>query len=144
MIKKTIKYTDYNGVERTEDFYFNLSKAELAEMEVSVKGGFVEMVKSLYNLKDIPAIAAIFKDLLLRSYGRKSVDGRRFIKEENGIRLSDEFKETEAYSALYMELISDTDAAIAFINGLPPADIAAAASAEAEKAGGIENLVKLS
>lgn len=144
MIKKTIKYTDYNGVERTEDFYFNLSKAELAEMEVSVKGGFVEMVKSLYNLKDIPAIAAIFKDLLLRSYGRKSVDGRRFIKEENGVRLSDEFKETEAYSVLYMELISDTDAAIAFINGLPPADIAAAASAEAEKAGGIENLVKLS
>lgn len=144
MIKKTIKYTDYNGVERTEDFYFNLSKAELAEMEVSVKGGFVEMVKSLYNLKDIPAIAAIFKDLLLRSYGRKSVDGRRFIKEENGVRLSDEFKETEAYSVLYMELIGDTDAAIAFINGLPPADIAAAASAEAEKAGGIENLVKLS
>jgi hypothetical protein len=144
MIKKTIKYTDYNGVERTEDFYFNLSKAELAEMEVSVKGGFVEMVKSLYNLKDIPAIAAIFKDLLLRSYGRKSVDGRRFIKEENGVRLSDEFKETEAYSVLYMELISDTDAAIAFINGLPPADIAAAAAAEAEKAGGVENLVKLS
>lgn len=135
MIKKTIKYTDYNGVERTEDFYFNLSKAELMETELSVNGGFIEMIKSLYTMNDYAAISQIFKKLLLMSYGRKSADGRRFIKEENGVRLSDEFKETEAYSTLYIELTTDTAAAVAFVNGVIPEDVAKKASAEAASRG---------
>lgn len=135
MIKKTIKYTDYNGVERTEDFYFNLSKAELMETELSVNGGFIEMIKSLYTMQDYASISQIFKKLLLMSYGRKSADGRRFIKEENGVRLSDEFKETEAYSTLYIELTTDTAAAVAFVNGVIPEDVAKKAAEEASARG---------
>lgn len=120
MIKKTITYTDYDGHERTEDFYFNLSKAELMEMELSVTGGFTQMIDRIIKAEDVPAIAKVFKDLLLKSYGQKSNDGKRFIKSPE---LTEEFSQTEAYSELYMELATNTDAATAFINGLAPADL---------------------
>ena len=120
MLKKTITYTDYNGTERTEDFYFNLSKAEIMEMEMSTVGGFAEMIQNIVNAQDAPAIIKIFKDLVLKAYGQKSPDGRQFIKKPE---LSEAFSQTEAYSQLFMELATDADAAAKFINGIIPADI---------------------
>ena len=128
MLKKTITYTDYNGVQRTEDHYFNLSKAELTEMEVTTVGGFGEMIKSIVNAKDAPSLMKIFKDMILKSYGEKSPDGKRFIKSEE---LSTAFSQTEAYSELFMELMTSDDAAAAFINGIVPKDIADIAAKEA-------------
>lgn len=118
MIKKTMKYTDYNGVERTEDFYFNLSKAEVAEMELSTAGGFAEQIQRVVDAQDVPTIIKIFKELILKAYGVKSPDGKRFIKSKE---LSDEFAQTEAYSDLFMELATDADAAAKFVNGIVPA-----------------------
>lgn len=120
MIKKTIKYTDYNGVEREEDFLFNLSKAELMEMEMGTTGGLAETIQKIVASKDAPAIIKIFKDLVLRAYGEKSDDGKRFIKSKE---LSEGFAQTEAYSILFMELATDSDAAANFIKGIVPADM---------------------
>lgn len=118
MLKKTFTYVDYNGVERTEDHYFNLSKAELMEMELSTTGGLAEMINKIVAAQDAPAIVKVFKDLVLKAYGQKSADGRRFIKSKE---LSDEFAQTEAYSQLFMELATDADAAAKFVNGIVPA-----------------------
>ena len=118
MLKKTFTYVDYNGVERTEDHYFNLSKAELMEMELSTTGGLAEMINKIVAAQDAPAIVKVFKDLVLKAYGQKSADGRRFVKSKE---LSDEFAQTEAYSQLFMELATDADAAAKFVNGIVPA-----------------------
>lgn len=118
MLKKVITYTDYNGVERTEDFYFNLSKAELVEMEMNTTGGLTEMITKILAAQDIPSIIRVFKDLLMKAYGEKSPDGKRFIKSEE---LSIAFSQTEAYSKLFMELATDADEASKFINGIMPA-----------------------
>ena len=120
MLKKTITYTDYNGTERTENFYFNLSKAELIEMELSTEGGLAEMMKRITEAKDAPAIIRLFKELVLKSYGVKSDDGRRFIKSEE---LSEGFSQTEAYAQIFMELATDDEAAAAFINNVMPKDL---------------------
>lgn len=121
MIKKTITYTDYNGTERTEDFFFNLNKAELMKMEMSIKGGLIEMIKRIVAAQDTPAIIAVFEDLIQRSYGVKTPDGRGFIKRSSDL---EEFMSTEAYSILFMELSTDADAAAKFINGIISADLA--------------------
>lgn len=125
MLKKTITYEDYNGVERTEDHYFNLSKAELMEMELGVSGGMTEMIQRLVAAQDGPAIAKVFKDLILKSYGIKAADGKRFMKidPETGRRLAEDFVETEAYSQLFMELATDADAAANFMKSIMPADL---------------------
>ena len=124
MLKKTITYTDYNGNERTEDFYFNLSKAELAEMELGVDGGLTGMITRLVAAQDVPQIMAVFKDLLLKSYGEKSADGKRFVKyDENGHRLADKFAQTEAYSMMFMELAFDDIKSAEFIKGIIPGDL---------------------
>ena len=120
MLKKTITYTDYNGAERTEDFYFNLTKAEVLEMEMSVSGGLAEMINRIVAAKDQPSIMKIFKDLILKAYGVKSPDGKRFIKSDE---ISAEFAQTEAYSQLYVELATDANSASAFVNGIVPADM---------------------
>lgn len=120
MLKKTITYTDYNGVEKTEDFYFNLSKAEIMEMELSTYGGLAEMIKRIIDAQDGPAIIKVFKELILKAYGVKSPDGKRFIKSEE---LFTEFSQTEAYSNLFMELSTDADAASEFIKGIMPVEI---------------------
>lgn len=125
MLKKTITYTDYNGSERTEDFYFNLTKAEVMEMEMSTTGGLAEAIKKIVAAQDAPAIIKIFKDLVLRAYGEKSPDGKRFVKSDE---ISTAFAQTEAYSILFMELATDADAAAKFINGIVPADVAAEAA----------------
>ena len=125
MLKKTITYTDYNGVERTEDFWFNLSKAEIMEMEMSTTGGLTETIQKVVQTQDAPAIIKIFKNLVLKAYGEKSPDGKRFIKSDE---LALAFSQTEAYSNLFMELATDADAAAKFINGIIPADAAKAAN----------------
>ena len=125
MLKKTITYTDFNGDKKTEDFYFNLTKAEIMELEMSVKGGLTELIKQIINTEDNPKLISLFKKLILMSYGVKSVDGKRFMKKNpEGGKYSDEFEETEAYSELFMELASDSDAAVKFVNGIIPADAA--------------------
>lgn len=118
MLKKTITYTDYNDVSRTEDFYFNLSEAEIMEMEMSTAGGLAESIQRIVAAQDAPAIIKIFKDLVLKAYGIKSPDGRRFEKTQ---KLRDEFEQTEAYSKLFMELATDADKAAEFVNGIVPA-----------------------
>ena len=117
MLKKTVTYTDYNGSERTEDFYFNLTKAEIMEMELSTSGGLAEMIQRIVKAQDAPAIIKIFKELVLKAYGEKSPDGKRFIKSEE---ISTAFSQTEAYSQIFMELATDSDAAAAFVNGIVP------------------------
>lgn len=119
MLKKTINYTDYNGMERKEDFYFNLNKAEVAEMELSTEGGLAEMIQKIVSSKDTPSIVKIFKDLILKAYGEKTPDGKRFVKSKE---LSDAFAQTEAYSELFMELATDAETASAFVNGIMPTD----------------------
>ncbi|CAK7008523.1 MAG: hypothetical protein EUB_01600 [Eubacterium sp.] len=120
MLKKTITYTDYNGVERTEDFYFHLSKAEITELELSTDGGYAEMITKIINAKDVPSIAKIFKDLIFKAYGEKSDDGKRFVKSEE---ISTAFSQTEAYSNLYMELATSADKASEFVNSIIPTDM---------------------
>ncbi len=120
MLKKTITYKDYNDVERTEDFYFNLSKAEVVEMEMSTTGGLTEMIKNVIAAQDTPSIIRIFKDLILKAYGEKSPDGKRFIKSEE---ISNAFSQTEAYSKLFMELATNANAASDFVNGIIPETI---------------------
>lgn len=124
MIKKTIKYVDFNDEEVEEDFYFHLSKAELVELEMSHEGGLSEALQRIIKSNDQKQIMAEFKNLILTAYGRRSENGKGFTKNQ---QLRDEFAGTEAYSALFMELITDTDAAVVFINGLLPADLQAEA-----------------
>lgn len=120
MIKETITYIDYNGNERTEDAYFNLTKAEIMKMEMSTKGGLAEMIQRVVQAQDQPAIIAIFEDLIHRSYGVKTPDGKGFRKTKEDL---DEFISTPAYSELFMKLATDADAAAKFINGVVPADM---------------------
>lgn len=126
MIYEEITYSDYNGVERTEKFYFNLNKAELLKMELGTTGGFTEQVRKIIDAKDQPALIEVFENFICMAYGEKSADGKRFMKEdENGYPLYKYFMQTEAYSQLYMKLSTDADAAARFINGVVPADLAA-------------------
>lgn len=117
MLKKTITYTDYEGNERTEDFYFNLTKSEIIEMEMSETGGMSKMLERIVAEQNGKEIIATLKMLIAKSYGEKSLDGKRFVKNES---LSEAFMQTEAYDSLFMELISDPDAATSFINGIVP------------------------
>ena len=121
MLKKTVTYVDYNGVERTEDFYFNFSKAELMEMELSTVGGFSERVKKIIDAKDQPSLIRLIKDFVLDAHGVKSEDGRRFMKNED---IKAAFVENPAYSVIFMELATNADEAAKFVNGVAPADIA--------------------
>lgn len=126
MLKKTITYTDYNNTERTEDFYFNLSKAEIMEMELGTTGGLAEMIKKVVATQDAPAILKIFKDLVLKAYGEKSADGKRFVKTPE---ITAAFAQTEAYSNLFVELATNDKAAADFVNGIVPAEMSKAAKA---------------
>lgn len=119
MLKKTITYNDYNGVERTEDFYFNLNKAELMKMEMGTKGGMAEMIQRIVAAQDAPAIIEVFEDLIQRAYGVKTPDGRGFVKRAEDLEA---FVATEAYSNLFMELATDNDKASEFVNGIMPQD----------------------
>ena len=125
MYKETIKYTDFNGVERTEDFYFHLTEAELTKMQTGVTGGLTEKIKRLIAADNVPEIMVVFEELITKSYGVKSADGRGFLKRKEDLEA---FMATEAYSQLYMKLITDDQAAAQFINGIVPASLAARAA----------------
>ena len=120
MLKKTISYEDFDGNEITEDFYFNLTKAEIAEMELEVRGGLSATLEKITKAKETPVLIKIFKDLILRSYGVKSDDGKRFIKTKT---MREEFEQHAAFSALFMELATDANAASEFVNGVVPSDV---------------------
>lgn len=117
MHKETVTYTDYDGTERTEDFYFNVSTAEAAELQATTVGGYSELITKAVNAKDKPTLVKIMKEFILRSYGQKSADGRRFIKTKE---LTEEFTQTEAYSIIFMKLANDDEAAAKFINETLP------------------------
>ena len=117
MVVEKIKYADFNGLEREEEFMFNLTEAEITEMELTTDGGLSDSIKKIIAAQDTPEIIKVFKMLLLKSYGEKSADGRRFVKSE---KLSEEFSQTNAYSQLFMKLATDDKAAVAFINGIMP------------------------
>lgn len=120
MLKKTFTYVDYNGNERTEDHYFNLTKAEALELEMSTEGGFVEMINRIVAAQSAPAIMAAFKDFVRKAYGRKSPDGRRFEKSDE---IWADFEQTEAYSMLFIELATDAGKASEFVNAVFPNDV---------------------
>lgn len=130
MFKDTIKYTDYNDVERSMEVYFNLTKAEIVEMELSVAGGFSEMLMRLVELDKVPEIMREFKNIIKCSYGVKSPDGKRFIKSEE---LTEEFLQTEAYTEFFLKLLNEDGYAVKFINALAPADIEVGSSDENPK-----------
>ena len=120
MLKKTITYVDYEGVQRTEDFFFNLSQAELVEMEVSRKGGLSSIIKRVIAAQDFTTIVEIFKELIVKSYGEKSPDGRQFIKNQEVL---ERFTQTEAFSILFMELATSSEKAIDFLKGVAPSGV---------------------
>lgn len=117
MLIKPITYTDYDGETRTENFHFNLTKAELAELNLTTEGGLQNVIRNIINSKDVPEITKWFKKIITMSYGQKSADGRRFIKSQE---LTDEFLQTEAYSELFINLLSDEKEATDFIDGILP------------------------
>lgn len=118
MLKKTITYVDFDGNERTETFYFNLTQAEVAEMEMSTKGGLAEKINRIVESQDGEMIIAMFKEIVAKAYGEKSADGKYFVKTKEN---REAFMQTQAYSDLFMELATSADAATAFINGIVPA-----------------------
>lgn len=127
MLKKNIKYVDYDGNERTEDFYFNLNKAEVIELQLGTVGGLTKTLEKIVQEKDISRIIEYFKTIILKAYGEKSADGRRFIKSQE---LRDAFEQTEAYSELFMELARDAKMAAEFINAVLPKEAADAIGVE--------------
>lgn len=122
MLKKTIKYTDFDGVERKEDFYFNLTKAELLELQMSMEGGLRGHLERIIKTQSQPELIKMFKEIIMRAYGEKSPDGKRFMKSDE---IRQNFECTEAYSELFMELATNSDAAADFINALLPDDFRA-------------------
>lgn len=128
MISKTITYIDYFGNERTDTFYFNLSKAELVKLELStnINGneGFAQSAQRIIDSNDRENLIKLFDKLIIESYGERSQDGKRFVKtDEHGNKLGEAFSETEAYSELFMELCSNSDEAANFIKGIIPSDL---------------------
>lgn len=126
MLKKTIKYVDFEGNDREEPFHFNLSKAELMEMQLSSNEGLEKMIQRIVDTQDAPQIVAMFKKIILQSYGEISSDGKRELfrkKAVDGHKLADDFEQTEAYSELFMELSTNPDAASEFIKGILPRDL---------------------
>ena len=121
MFKKTITWTDYDGKEITEDFYFNLTRAEVMDMELGTEGGLEQLLTRIVKAQDYVELSRYFKQIILMSYGEKSPDGKRFVKlRQDGSKPSLDFEQTEAFSIMYMELATDDKAAAEFINGIIP------------------------
>ena len=125
MYIRKITFTDYNGLEHTRTYYFNLSKSELLRLQLSIGGGLTEYAKRLMDTEDMVHLSELFEKLILMSYGEKTDDGMHFIKEdENGKKLADMFKQTAAYDELYTELCTNEQSAIEFFNSVIPAEAA--------------------
>lgn len=120
MLKKVITYTDFDGNERTESFYFNFTQAEIAEMELTQPGGFANHIQKIVDAAEYPDIVKLFKEIILKAYGEKDDTGRRFVKSKE---LSEAFSQTEAYSKLFIELATDDKAAADFVNAIIPKDV---------------------
>lgn len=121
MLNKKITYEDFNGLTVTEEFCFHFTEAELAEMNLSHEGGMEAYINRIVNTRNTPELAAIFKELILKAVGVKSDDGKRFIKND---KVREEFASTNAYSVLYIELLSDEKAAAKFLQACMPKKIA--------------------
>lgn len=121
MLKKTVTYVDYDGNERTETLHFNLTRAELAEMELATPGGLQARMTRIVNEKDTNKLIQLIKDFIVKSYGVKSDDGKKFIKSEE---LTRDFMQTEAYSSVFMEMVTDEKALGLFLLGIVPKDLA--------------------
>lgn len=117
MIKKTISYEDFDGNTRTQDYWFHLSEREIAKLELETPGGFQKKVNDILNAKSQIELIRLFEDLIKMSYGVKSADGVHFIKNDE---VWEEFASTNAYNNLYMELVTNTDKAVEFFNGIIP------------------------
>lgn len=122
MLKKTITYNDYDGNERTDDFWFNLSQAELAEMDVE-SGGMQKRLEMISSTNDPKEIMRIFKDIVMRAYGERTADGKFRKVDSNGYRLANDFVQSEAYSELFFELFNDANKASEFMISLLPKNV---------------------
>ena len=120
MLKKTVTYSDYNGVERTETFYFHYTEAEILDMEMSTEGGFAERIQKIIDAKDQVSLMKLIKKFVIDAYGIKSEDGKRFIKND---KVKTEFLESPAYSKIWMELVMDDEVAADFVNNVIPSDM---------------------
>jgi hypothetical protein len=120
MLKKTITFKDLDGNDVSEEFYFNLSKAEITEMELSMDGGFSAYLRTIIESKDGAQIMATFKKIITASVGKRSEDGRRLIKNQEVI---DDFVQSDAYSVLFMELVTNAEAAASFMQNIVPSDV---------------------
>lgn len=118
MYTKTVEYENYNGEKVKKKLYFSLNKAELLEMEMRTEGGYENYLKRLINSRDNNELTNIFKELILKSYGIKSDDGERFIKTP---QLREEFEQSAAYEAFFVDLCLNGDSQTAFVNGIIPA-----------------------
>lgn len=142
MLKKTIKYNNpFTGEEVEETFYFHLSKAELIELEMGTEGGLSEALKRIVAEENPKKIIAEFKNIILSAYGERSENGRFFKKTQ---QLRDEFESSEAYSALFMEILTDAEAAAVFVNSIVPVEVAEAAAKEAAELTQKESQAELS
>lgn len=124
MLTKTIKFTDFNDVERKEEFCFNLTKSEIMKLDLTTYGGLYARLQKIVDSPDIPTLTGIFEDFIMRSYGEKSDDGKHFDKGED-FSLFKKFKTTPAYDILFMELLQDSNTAADFILGILPKDVRA-------------------
>lgn len=127
MIKKTVTYTDLNGKERTESFYFHFYESEILEMELSVDGGFAERVQKMIDAQDQPSLIAVIKKFVIDAYGVKSDDGKQFVKNEE---VRNAFVQCPAYSKIFMELVLDDKVAAEFVKGVVPAEMAGRVAAK--------------
>lgn len=116
MYKITKKYEDFNGVEKTEDFYFNLTKAEIIKMELSEDGGLDKRLNRLIQTQDMKEAIKVFEALILMAYGIKTDDGR-FVKTEEA---RNKFVSSAAYSEIYMDLATNPEEAQKFVEGVVP------------------------
>ena len=120
MLKREINYEDFNGNQSTDICYFNISKPELMELEVSYSEGFGTLLQNIVDTKDNKELVRRFKEIILMSYGQKSDDGKRFVKSDE---LCLEFSQTAAFQSLFMELASNENAAVEFLTGVLPRDM---------------------
>lgn len=118
MLKKTVSYEDFDGQQRTDTYHFNLTEAEVTELEMSMNGGLSQLLEKIVKEDDHKQIIEYFKKIVIMAYGVKSLDGKHFVKND---KVREEFVSTMAYSKIFMELATDADEAVAFIRGIMPA-----------------------
>lgn len=120
MLRKEVEYKDFDGNDRKDVLWFHLNEVEITEMDLETSGGLVKYMESIIDKNDVNQLITIFKDLLIRSYGERSMDGKHFYKDD---KIRNEFVSSAAYPVLYMEMVSDADKAVEFINGIVPSNI---------------------